>query len=263
MKEQIKVRENCFLKKRFLLRRRLEALKTFFFQKELRNETLKLVVKELYTQENLKKGPIPSSTLTELTSNNHPCRLLPLSRSNGNLHYYELFAMMCLIQELKPKTLLEIGTFNGLTTLHMALNTDPSARIYTLDLLTLEESALSELDPHDIQYIENQEKLHKHYENSPEKEKIQEFHGNSLNFPFNTFNHAEFIFIDGSHSYSMVKNDTEKSLEILQEEGCILWHDYTPDSPGVFHYLNELSATYSLLHIKETSLVYYKKKPRL
>jgi predicted O-methyltransferase YrrM len=48
----------------------------------------------------------------------------------------------------------------------------------------------------------------------------------------------ELIYIDGSHSYSAVKSDTEKALVMLAPRGTIVWDDYP--RPGVWRYLNEL-----------------------
>ena len=37
----------------------------------------------------------------------------------------------------------------------------------------------------------------------------------------------DFIFVDGSHSYDYVLNDSRKALSLLRGgKGIILWHDY-------------------------------------
>jgi hypothetical protein len=46
-------------------------------------------------------------------------------------------------------------------------------------------------------------------------------------------------FIDGSHAYEYVLNDSEKVFAIMRGQGLILWHDYT-NWPGVWTALNEL-----------------------
>lgn len=239
-----------------LLKKRMTALKTFLFSKTLRRDFLKLGVKELYKASLLKKDCLPCIDLEGLLHDKNPCKLLPFSRIDGNMSYYELIVLSSLIQNLKPLTLLEIGTFNGLTTLHMAINTPQNALIHTLDLLEIENQTF--LDIEDLKYIEHKEKNKKKYRDHIEQVKIQEHYGNSLYYPFEAFQNPNFIFIDGSHSYLMVKNDTEKSLNILKKGGVILWHDYTPECTGVFTYLNELRAHYPIFHIRETSLVYCK-----
>ena len=64
------------------------------------------------------------------------------------------------------------------------------------------------------------------------------------------------MFIDGSHSYDYVRNDTKKALEILAPGGVVLWHDFVPGWPGVMEYLDELGARLPLQRIEGTALVY-------
>ena len=240
------------IKKNFFFKRRLKALKTFLLSSSLRRDVLKLGIKHLYTEALLQKKSILCIGLEDLIQEKKPCKICSFTRVDGNLSYYELIVLSSLIQELKPKTLLEIGTFNGLGSLHMAMNAPQDAKVHTLDLLKVASD--THLESEDLKYIETPEKNKKIYSNFPQKEQIKEHYGDSLYYPFETFGKPDFIFIDGSHSYPMVKNDTEKSLKILSKGGAILWHDYTPDCPGVFTYLNELNNHCPIIHIKETSL---------
>ena len=63
----------------------------------------------------------------------------------------------------------------------------------------------------------------------------------------------DLIFIDGGHTYSVVKNDSEKSFDMLSSSGIILWHDYVPgkrSARDVVKYLNEISKnTYNQINI--------------
>ena len=68
-------------------------------------------------------------------------------------------------------------------------------------------------------------------------------------------------WIDGGHTYSVVKNDSLKSFEMLNKNGIILWHDYVPgkrSAKDVVRFINEISKEKKLFSIKGTSLVYYK-----
>src|SRR6185369_3239039 len=72
---------------------------------------------------------------------------------------------------------------------------------------------------------------------------------------------CDLIFIDGSHAYSYVKNDTEKALRMLKEGGLLLWHDYryrNLETRGVRQYLDELSETLPLIRLDETTIVAYR-----
>ena len=71
----------------------------------------------------------------------------------------------------------------------------------------------------------------------------------------------DLIFIDGGHTYSVVKNDSEKSFDMLKKNGIILWHDYVPgkqSAKDVVKYIHEISKNKNLYNIKGTSLVYFK-----
>ena len=52
---------------------------------------------------------------------------------DGNMAPHELETVASIVATVKPKRIFEIGTFDGRTTLNMALNA-PDAQIYTLDL---------------------------------------------------------------------------------------------------------------------------------
>lgn len=51
---------------------------------------------------------------------------------------------------------------------------------------------------------------------------------------------ADFIFIDGHHTYEAVKHDISVWLPFLKEGGLICGHDYIPMFPGVVQAVNEL-----------------------
>ena len=76
-------------------------------------------------------------------------------------------------------------------------------------------------------------------------------------------NKYDLIFIDGGHTYSIIKNDTKKALEMIKKNGYIFWHDYTPNKSStkdVFKYLNSLSKKINIYHIKDTNMCFYKKE---
>lgn len=57
---------------------------------------------------------------------------------------------------------------------------------------------------------------------------ILHLEGNSKTFDFENLNKKyDLIFIDGDHSYEMVKNDTAKVFEsLVHENSVVVWHDY-------------------------------------
>jgi len=246
-------------KKRFLFQRRFTALKFFLKTPSLRRSCLHLATQQLYTEGLRKEQPIPSLPFKKIFPQALTTFIAPEQSIDGNMSYYELVLLSSFIKALAPKILLEIGTFNGLATLHMALNSSQEALIHTLDLDHLPKDFVAHAE--DVRYILHPDKKNKKYDDYLEKHKIVEHRGNSWTYSFASFGSPEFVFIDGGHSHLTVKNDTEKSLNILHPKGIILWHDYTPDCPGVFEYLNILSNKYPLIHLEGSSLVYFKKEP--
>ena len=65
------------------------------------------------------------------------------------------------------------------------------------------------------------------------------------------------MFIDGSHSYDNVRNDTERILDLMAPGGIVPWHNYVPAWPGVVEYLGERSQQLSLVRVEGTNLVYH------
>ena len=71
----------------------------------------------------------------------------------------------------------------------------------------------------------------------------------------------DLIFIDGGHTYSIIKNDTEKAFEMIKQGGIVLWHDYVPfkkSCKDVVKLIEEISKEKKIFHVEETSLCFYK-----
>jgi hypothetical protein len=160
-------------------------------------------------------------------------------------------------------TFFEIGTFLGRTAYTVAL-TNPKTTIYTLDLpnpAAAETVALELTDPQlFVEWDRGRDFL-----GTPAAERIHQLFGDSAYFDFSPFHgRVDVAYIDGSHSYTYVKSDSENALELINETGTILWDDY-PHYPGVYAYLNELTRSLDrpLLHIAGTRLVMYSRHPLL
>jgi predicted O-methyltransferase YrrM len=163
------------------------------------------------------------------------------------------------------KTIFEFGTCSGKTTHVMALNTDDDARLYTL---TIHPEKLNELtfpdtdDDHHKDMAELEAKFDKfYYEGHSTEKKINQIFSDSKDYDeTDLIGQVDLIFIDGAHTKSYVESDTNKALRMLSPQGVIVWHDYKLDAPDVFHYLNELSRTIEMVHIKDTDMVIYRKQ---
>ena len=167
----------------------------------------------------------------------------------------------------KSKMIFEFGTCSGKTTYLMALNSDKNSKIYTVTL-----------NPSDIENINKKngdskiaqkniinETIYDKFlfSGEPEEKKIKVFFMNSLIFDESNFlDKMDLIFIDGGHTFSVIKNDSEKAFKMIRSKGVILWHDYNPgknSSKDVVRYLNSISKDKQIFKIKNTSLCFYQK----
>ena len=100
-----------------------------------------------------------------------------------------------------------------------------------------------------------------YYEGHSTEKKINQIFSDSKDYDeTDLIGQVDLIFIDGAHTKSYVESDTNKALRMLSPQGVIVWHDYKLDAPDVFHYLNELSRTIEMVHIKDTDMVIYRKQ---
>lgn len=215
---------------------------------------------DFFYHEILNASPIPRTTLHKLVQSSKVSLENFFSR-NGNLSPYEVMAIAALIADRRPMRLLEIGTFDGNTTLQMALNAPMNALIHTIDLPPDRAEIHGPVLKSDLVFIYDELKKVRKFQNTLAKTKIKQHFGDSTRYPFSSFiedgRMLDFIFIDGGHSFECVKSDTENALRVLNKKGCILWHDFTPHFEGVFRYLSLLSQEIPLVHIEGTNFVFH------
>jgi len=162
--------------------------------------------------------------------------------------------------------LFEFGTCTGKTTYLWAKNSPADAKIVTLTLgkdqhadylAAGEDNLLATRTALDESAFDRFM-----YSGTPVEHKITQLFGDSKRFDETPYlKQCDLIFIDGSHAYSYVKNDTEKALRMLREGGLLLWHDYryrNVETVGVRRYLDELSETLPLIRLYETCFVAYR-----
>jgi len=71
----------------------------------------------------------------------------------------------------------------------------------------------------------------------------------------------DLVLIDGGHSSSIVRADTENALRLLDPQGVVLWDDYFYLYPDVVSYLDSLAAEgRRMVSIKGTNLVVYSER---
>ncbi len=171
-----------------------------------------------------------------------------------------------IVKELNPKTIFEIGTYNGFTTLHFACNTKEDTKIYTLDLppdfhLGKKEKTDYSYDDQLVVELSLKNINNRIYKRFPEGKKIVDLFGDSQSFDYSPYyGKMDLVFIDGNHSYEFVKTDTENAFKMLSPNGVILWHDYDYIiHRDVFKYLNQMSKSYPIYSVPGTRFAVYGK----
>ncbi|WP_415323500.1 class I SAM-dependent methyltransferase [Candidatus Pelagibacter sp. Uisw_127] len=177
---------------------------------------------------------------------------------------YESWILSCLSKI--SKNIFEFGTCSGKNTYLMALNSSQDTKIISLTL-SQEQSKNLNLSKKDnnisIKNILKESNYEKFlFSGKKVQSKIDIIFIDSREFKtVNFLKKFDLIFIDGGHTYSVVKNDSEKAFEMLSYGGIIIWHDYVvgkESSKDVCKYIHELEKEKKIYHIKNTSMCYYK-----
>jgi predicted O-methyltransferase YrrM len=168
--------------------------------------------------------------------------------------------LAAICRTVEARTFFEIGTNRGRTAWTVARN-NPDVHVYTIDLAdpgSVSEAQLALTDS-DRDFFMQTNDRGEAYLGTAEEVRITTLVGDSATFDFSPYTgRMDVVFIDGSHSYDYVRNDTERALAMLAEGGVIAWDDY-PAIPGVYRYLNEIAPglEHPLYHIVGTRLVIY------
>ena len=174
----------------------------------------------------------------------------------GTLPLRECVTLGAICQHLQPRLVFEIGTFRGSSTLLMAMNSAPDCQIYTLDLPPGEVTTKYDVDNGNITGMTFS--IGEHFERSAYATRIQQLYGDSAAFDFSPFaGSIDLVFVDGSHSYENVVEDSQTAFAMLRPGGVILWDDYHPEwGPGVMRALHELGQR-RLYRIMDTRFAIY------
>jgi hypothetical protein len=171
----------------------------------------------------------------------------------------EIVAGLCA--GLRCRTFFEIGTLWGQTTYTVA-RTSPETEVYTLDLPSKEAAAATKLVFTDERFLA-QWNSGARLIGTPEGERVSRLFGDSATFDFSPYyGRMDMVYVDGSHSYSYVRNDTAQALRMLSDTGTIIWDDY-PGYPGIYVFLQQISKRLDrpIYHINRTRLALYSRHP--
>jgi predicted O-methyltransferase YrrM len=201
------------------------------------------LIQQLATQFGHRDGEpprLPTVSIAGVTSASTLVTLPEPVAADGNVTLLELLVLARIVRERRPRALFEIGTFDGRTTLALAMNASDNATVCTLDLppktptnrnIERAERAFVDKPQSGVRFL-----------NTDVATKIHQLYGDSATFDFSQ-HAADFVFVDGSHAYEYVLNDSERALSLLKNRGgTIVWHDYG-EWTGVTRALDKLAAT--------------------
>jgi predicted O-methyltransferase YrrM len=141
---------------------------------------------------------------------------------------YELGCLLMGRAQADAEKIVEVGTFDGNTTLNLAANVGEEGLVVTLDLpLEEQEPELGlEIDSA-LRNVTDRQVVGEQFQNRPEKERIRQVFGDSARLDWKELpGPFDMAFIDGCHAYEYVKSDTANALKVLRPGGLVIWHDY-------------------------------------
>lgn len=189
--------------------------------------------------------PEPTATIT-----------LPAYHSGGGMSFAEMVILARVVKTRKPKTIFEMGTYNGLTTAVFMLNCEPDTNVITLDLPAKTEAGSDNISS-DNELISSRNLAS--VPRALELNRYRQLLCDSMTFdPSPYANSVDFGLVDAAHDRIHVQNDTEKMAVMIKEDGIVFWHDY--GGKGILRplasYLEKLSDGFPMYRIPETSLAW-------
>ena len=151
-------------------------------------------------------------------------RLVEEEKEDGNIRISELGILAQLSKECEEGSLIfEIGTFDGRTTVNLAINAPLSCQVLTLDLPP-EQATKHELASGESHYVDKPKpgvkyrKYAKIYQN--EIARVSQLLGDSATYDYQGYiNKCALVFVDGSHAYDYAKSDSYVAMQLVKMNG--------------------------------------------
>lgn len=148
-------------------------------------------------------------------------------RIGTSLDGNELMLLLTITKFIRAKHVLEIGTWDGNTTLNFAANIPSDGSVTTVDLPPNWNGEMALKIPQLCLNVTDRSRVGLQYKNTIHEKKIHQIYEDSAKVTASKFQKKfDLAFIDGCHHYHYVENDTKLSLECINSGGIIIWHDY-------------------------------------
>jgi predicted O-methyltransferase YrrM len=165
-----------------------------------------------------------------------------INEETGHANHVDLLYVIAIARYLQCRNVFEFGTYLGRTAYHLTYATE-GAVVTTLNLLPEQDTRVA---PY----------LGTYFHGTDREPFIKQILCDSRDFDTTPYRKKmDFIFVDGDHSYEIVKNDTAKAFDMLSPGGVIIWHDYAPKSPEVVTFFREFTQRQALFRIRNTCLL--------
>lgn len=138
----------------------------------------------------------------------------------------EVVALAAMVRKLRPRRLLEIGTFEGNTTVNLIANAPSDARMVTVDLPPDWDGVYAQQVPSIHVNAAVGVQIGRQFLDSPYSHRVTQVFEDSGTFDWALDAPYDFILIDGCHTYEYALSDTRNALQVLRPGGVIVWHDY-------------------------------------
>jgi predicted O-methyltransferase YrrM len=154
----------------------------------------------------------------------------------------DMLFLLNLAKGRKARRILEVGTYRARTTFALHLNC-PEATLVSYDIQVLDSEFRRKLaDKHNVSL------RHASFAASAEALRQEDRY--------------DLIFVDGSHQYQHVIEDSRLALEVVAPGGIVVWHDYRPNDYGnnelrVPEALNVIAQSTAILAVPDTMCAVY------
>lgn len=206
-------------------------------------------------------SPLKPLTLTELLGEAFRAEVdIPFGRVKvGSCPLADLACLAAAAAKKRPQRVFEIGTFEGLTSVVFARNSDPAVRVFSLDLPP-EKDVPRTRRSYAAQSIKGAYRSGYLIDELGCGPAVERLYGDSALFDFRPYEDSiDLFFIDGSHTAEYVARDTLSAFRAVNAAGWILWHDcFVPD---VFRILKRVARFHPVYQVTGTNLALSLEKP--